>query len=263
MASKLDIVNRPEYFTDTMLHNNRGSISSTLLESVKARKPDAWRRLVDLYGQVVYRWCRKSGLKAEDAADVVQEVFTAVAQHVTDFQRQQPGGSFTGWLSTITRNKICDHFRRLEGRAQAQGGTRAQERMMEIPGPQGDRFDFCEAPGDCPDFCEAKMGLSPYGNTGPEGDSPLFPCEKKATVPSEADIQEAEKIVSHRAIELVRAEFEPRTWQAWWKTAVEGRSAADVAAEMGMSLAAVYKAKSRVLLRLRQELAGLHGGDAN
>ena len=66
--------------------DKRGSISSTLLESVKAKRPEAWRRLVDLYGQVVYRWCRKSGLKAEDAADVVQEVFAAVAMHVADFR---------------------------------------------------------------------------------------------------------------------------------------------------------------------------------
>ncbi len=78
-----------------------------------------------------------------------------------------------------------------------------------------------------------------------------------ATVPGEFDLKEAEKILSQRAVELVRAEFEQHTWEAWWKTAVEGRPAADVAAEMGMSLAAVYKAKSRVLLRLRQELAGL------
>jgi RNA polymerase sigma-70 factor (ECF subfamily) len=75
----------------------------------------------------------------------------------------------------------------------------------------------------------------------------------------EADLIEAERILSRRAVELVRAEFEPCTWEAWWKTAVEGRQAADVAADMGMSLAAVYKAKSRVLLRLRQELAGLQG----
>ena len=100
-----------------------------------------------------------------------------------------------------------------------------------------------------------------------EGDSPLFLCAKKATVPGaknktlpgDFDLIEAQRILSRRAAELVQAEFEPRTWAAWWKTAVEGRQAADVADEMGMSLAAVYKAKSRVLLRLRQELAGLQG----
>ncbi len=82
---------------------------------------------------------------------------------------------------------------------------------------------------------------------------------KNGQVPGEFDLQEAEKFISRRAVELVRLEFEPRTWQVWWKTAVEGRRPADVAAEMGLSIAAVYKAKSRVLLRLRQELAGLHG----
>ncbi len=83
-----------------MQPNKRGSISSTLLESVKARRPEAWRRLVDLYGQVVYRWCRKSGLKAEDAADAVQEVFAAVSMHVADFRREKPCDSFTAWLSS-------------------------------------------------------------------------------------------------------------------------------------------------------------------
>ncbi len=204
-----------------MYSDKRGSISSTLLESVKARRPEAWRRLVDLYGQVVYRWCRKSGLKAEDAADAVQEVFAAVSMHVHDFRREKSRDSFTAWLSIITRSKICDHFRRSTGRAQAQGGTRAQEHLREIPQPE--------------------------------------PANATPVEPSEFDLKEAEKILSQRAMELVRAEFEQRTWEAWWKTAVDGRPAADVAAEMGMSLAAVYKAKSRILLRLRQELAGLQG----
>jgi RNA polymerase sigma-70 factor (ECF subfamily) len=226
-----------------MHSDRRDSISSTLLESVKARRPEAWRRLVDLYGQVVYRWCRKSGLKAEDAADVVQEVFSAVAMHVADFHRQQARDSFTAWLSTITRNKIRDHFRHITGRPQAPGGTTAQQIMQEIPQP-GPAVES-------------------------EGDSPIFADHRFATVPEKLgqspalDLIEAEKILSRRAVELVRSEFEPRTWEAWWNTAVEGRPAADVAAEMGMSLAAVYKAKSRVLLRLRQELAGLQGESAN
>lgn len=60
-----------------------------------------------------------------------------------------------------------------------------------------------------------------------------------------------------RALDLVRAEFENRTWDAFWRTAIDGQPAGDVAAQLGMSLHAVYKAKSRVLRRLRQELAGL------
>jgi RNA polymerase sigma-70 factor (ECF subfamily) len=61
----------------------------------------------------------------------------------------------------------------------------------------------------------------------------------------------------HRALELVRCEFESQTWTAFWKVAIEGRATADVASELSMSPAAVRKAKSRVVLRLRQEIGDL------
>jgi RNA polymerase sigma-70 factor (ECF subfamily) len=57
-----------------------------------------------------------------------------------------------------------------------------------------------------------------------------------------------------RALGLVRGEFEERTWQAFWRVTVDGESPADVAASLGVSRNAVFKAKSRVLARLRQEL---------
>ena len=58
-------------------------------------------------------------------------------------------------------------------------------------------------------------------------------------------------------LDLVRAEFEDRTWEAFRRVAIERQSPARVAVELGMSIQAVYKAKSRVLRRLRQELDGL------
>lgn len=61
----------------------------------------------------------------------------------------------------------------------------------------------------------------------------------------------------HRALELVRCEFEQRTWEAFWRAAVEGHSPALIAAELGVTAAAVRKAKSRVLRRLREELGEL------
>jgi RNA polymerase sigma-70 factor (ECF subfamily) len=60
-----------------------------------------------------------------------------------------------------------------------------------------------------------------------------------------------------RALRLMRAEFQPTTWQACWEHVVSGRPAAAVAAELGLSVDSVYAAKSRVLRRLRQELQGL------
>ncbi|MCI0700117.1 MAG: sigma-70 family RNA polymerase sigma factor [Planctomycetia bacterium] len=59
-----------------------------------------------------------------------------------------------------------------------------------------------------------------------------------------------------RAAELIRGDFEPHTWQAFWRLAVENHSARDIATELGMTVDAVYQAKARVLRRLREELNG-------
>jgi RNA polymerase sigma-70 factor (ECF subfamily) len=57
-----------------------------------------------------------------------------------------------------------------------------------------------------------------------------------------------------RALEQVRAEFEPRTWQAFWRSAIDGHLPATLTEELGMSPAAIRQAKSRVLRRLQREL---------
>jgi RNA polymerase sigma-70 factor (ECF subfamily) len=68
---------------------------------------------------------------------------------------------------------------------------------------------------------------------------------------------EGERCLFARALELIREEFAERTWAAFWRTAVDGRPAKDVAADLSMSPGAVRVAKSRVLHRLRQELGDL------
>jgi RNA polymerase sigma-70 factor (ECF subfamily) len=60
------------------------------------------------------------------------------------------------------------------------------------------------------------------------------------------------KLVLHRCLDAVRAEFEPRTWEAFWRVVVEEIPAADVARALGISRNAVYLAKSRVLGRLSE-----------
>lgn len=63
--------------------------------------------------------------------------------------------------------------------------------------------------------------------------------------------------LTRSAVVLIRSEFEGNTWDAFWRTTVEREKPAEVAREMGMTVQAVYKAKSRVLRRVRQELAGI------
>jgi RNA polymerase sigma-70 factor (ECF subfamily) len=182
-----------------------------LLERVQANDPRAWDQLVALYAPLVFQWCRGRHLREQDAADIFQEVFQAVALHIGDFRKERKGDTFRGWLRTITRNKVHDHFRRLGREPEGAGGTDAQARLASFPAPQpGDEGSCSEEPGE--------PGLV------------------------------------HRALELIRAEFAERTWQAFWRTAIEGRPAPEVGAELSMSPGAVRVAKSRVLQRLRETL---------
>jgi len=61
--------------------------------------------------------------------------------------------------------------------------------------------------------------------------------------------------VFHWAAEQVCEQVKQRTWQAFWLTRVEGRSIADVAGVLGMSVGAVHIARSRVLGRLRETVS--------
>lgn len=72
---------------------------------------------------------------------------------------------------------------------------------------------------------------------------------------SPSDPHTGSTAVLHRAVEIIRGDFEPITFRALWATAVECRPAAAV--ELGVTAAVVYQSKSRVLRRLKQEFEGL------
>jgi RNA polymerase sigma-70 factor (ECF subfamily) len=74
--------------------------------------------------------------------------------------------------------------------------------------------------------------------------------------------QEYERRLFRWAAERVRHDVEEKTWQAFWQTAVEGRGAREAAAALGLSVAAVYMARSRVLARLKELVQQVHGEDA-
>jgi RNA polymerase sigma factor (sigma-70 family) len=77
--------------------------------------------------------------------------------------------------------------------------------------------------------------------------------------PSATAVFEAEyrRRVFRWAADEVQGEFAPSTWRAFWLTAVDGRTPGDAAAELGLSVGAVYIARSRVLARLRARIEQL------
>jgi RNA polymerase sigma-70 factor (ECF subfamily) len=175
----------------------------------RLRQPDdqaAWDRFVDLYTPLIFFWAVRAGLQAQDAADLVQEVFLTLLLKLPEFQHD-PTRSFRAWLHTLTLNRWRDLKR--------------------------------------------KKVAVPVGATLPE---------ELAAPPQGAEALWEDEYRRHlvaRATEIMQAEFQPQTWQAFWGLAVEGRSGFEVAKELGVSLDVVYAAKARVLRRLRRELGGL------
>src|ERR1700684_1671587 len=103
--------------TDELPPSDRGTQPSTatsrsLLGRIQADDPAAWGRLVDLYGPLVFRWCRRWDLPEQEIADVLQDVFQAVSTHIASFRKEKQGDTFRGWLRTIAHNKVRDHFRK-------------------------------------------------------------------------------------------------------------------------------------------------------
>lgn len=177
-----------------------------------ANDPAAWSRLVTLYAPLVWHWCRKMALPRQEAADVFQDVFGAVAAHIHKFHKDEPGDTFRGRLRTITKNKVNDHYRVRRREPSGAGGTEAKVFFARIADPDHE---------------------------------------------IEVEDNEIYHQLFQRALELIQAEFEERTWRAFWRVVVDGQTSADVAREMAMTPGAVRVAKCRVLHRLRQELGDL------
>ena len=90
------------------------------------------------------------------------------------------------------------------------------------------------------------------------------PAAALATVEARDDLEQYlreafDLEVLQLATNRVRAHVEVRTWEAFRLTAIDGLSGADAATQLGMAVAAVFKAKSNVQKRLRAEVARLEG----
>ena len=69
--------------------------------------------------------------------------------------------------------------------------------------------------------------------------------------------EEHDRHVTQRLLQIIRGEFTEKTWLAFQRFALADESAETVAADLGMTVNAVFIAKSRVLTALRREGAGL------
>jgi RNA polymerase sigma-70 factor, ECF subfamily len=105
-------------------------------------------------------------------------------------------------------------------------------------------------------FCKTRR-KQPLAMGGPETDQLLAQLADPTSDLARQWDQDHDKHVFQKLLAIVEGDFEPSTWQAFTRFAVEGRPAAQVAGELGVTESAVVQAKFRILKRLREEAGEL------
>lgn len=170
-----------------------------------------------IYEPVIYRLAGRRNIQDAEASEIVQEVLIRVAKAIDRFD-PHANGSFRGWLSQTTRRVAVDRFRYLQSREQAVGGE------------QTDPFSKLES-----------------DSKNANGSAVNLPLDFE----NEFDHEHRKQLFLHAAGQ-VKTMVSETTWTAFWETAVNARSAEQVADQLGISPGAVYVAKCRVLKRIRQ-----------
>jgi RNA polymerase sigma factor (sigma-70 family) len=117
----------------------------SLLVRLRDRGDDrAWSEFVELYTPLIQRLARQRGLQEADAADLVQEVFGAVARWIDRYDPDPSKGSFRGWLSRIARNLILDALAARRRHPQGVGDTSVRRMLDAQPAPSAEETALFE-----------------------------------------------------------------------------------------------------------------------
>jgi RNA polymerase sigma-70 factor (ECF subfamily) len=121
--------------------NTRPSLLARIRDPRDGR---AWAEFVDIYTPLIHQLARRKGLQDADAADLVQEVFRAVAGAIDRWDPDPRRGSFRGWLFRIARNLMVNYLIQQRRHPRGSGDSEAA-RLLEAqaapPGPESELFD--------------------------------------------------------------------------------------------------------------------------
>jgi RNA polymerase sigma-70 factor (ECF subfamily) len=206
-----------------MANGNGFSTNPRLLREVADPETNqaAWQTFLEHYQPLIHDWCRRARLSQDQSEEVTARVLAKLVTAMRTKFIYDPARRFRGWLRTVVENEVTTFWR---------------ERVRH-PGDWGSgnpvvhrELDQVESPGILSSLAQ-------------ELDEAL-----------ECDLRLAQQVT-----ERVRARVQDSTWKAFWLTAMAKESAGDVARRLGMTVAAVYMAKSRVSRLLREEGTRLRG----
>ena len=205
--------------------------SMLLLHRVQSPVMDneAWSILFDLYGTVIHGWLVWYGVQDCDASDLMQEIFRRIHLSISRFERRRDG-SFRSWIWTITRNEL---IRFAESRGvkpgEGAGGSDAFSLLNQLPDAKS------------PDLLNDSLfveGLLDDAHAEPD------PVSTAAEV-------------LNNALVILRPDFSPDTWDAFWRMTVLSQDPQSIAELQGTTANTVRQRKFRVFTRLKLLLRGM------
>jgi RNA polymerase sigma-70 factor (ECF subfamily) len=88
-----------------------GGNEKSLVERCRKGEDEAWRELVDRFGQKVYSVAYHFTLRREDAEELAQEIFLKIFENLHRYEGSFP---LVAWVISLARNLCIDRYRRLK-----------------------------------------------------------------------------------------------------------------------------------------------------
>ncbi len=88
-----------------------GTDDRSLVDRCRQGQDEAWRELVDRFGQKVYSIAYHFTLKREDAEELAQEIFLKAFENLHRYDGSFP---LVAWLIALARNLCIDRYRRFK-----------------------------------------------------------------------------------------------------------------------------------------------------
>ena len=174
----------------------------------------SWDEFYRTYWRLIYSVAVQSGLREQEAWDVVQETVLTIAKQAKKNLYDPGRGSFKTWLWNVTRWRINDQFR---NRRKEMASTSSASEQGEV---------------------------SPLDFAHDAGDSSFEKIWEK----------EWQENIMKAALERVKMKVAPKQFQIFDYNVLRGMRAAEVRRKLGVSIAQVYLAKHRVGSLLNKEI---------
>lgn len=208
------------------------------------------------YGELIRAVALSAGLSAEDVEDLTQEVLMVAVDALRTNRYDRSQGRFKPWLKGVVYNKVCDLRRRMVRSGAGGAAVGASSGVGHSATSNG----YHEAGVALMRDAAAGRGMS-HGVNIAALESIPDPSPPPNALFEDAFEKEWHKVAMEDALDQIRREVDPQTFQAFDLYALKEQPASEVAKLLGMSRNAVYIAKTRILARVRDKLSAQEAGE--